>query len=99
MRRDSLRKYRHKTYLWGVYVAPGSRGAGVSKLLLSEAISFARKMPYVTQINLTVTAANATAIHLYRSSGFKEFGKELDSIFAEGTLHHELHMALRFTQF
>jgi ribosomal protein S18 acetylase RimI-like enzyme len=97
VRREGLRKYRHKVILWGVYVDPGSRGTGVSRMLLTEAINFARKMPGVTQVNLTVTAGNAIAIQLYRLLGFNEFGHEPNSIFADGTLHDELYMSLLFS--
>lgn len=96
--RHEPRKYRHKAHLWGVYVDPLYRGAGIGSALLSEAIGFARAMHGVTQLNLTVSAANPTAIRLYRSLGFDVFGEEPDSLFANGALHDELHMALRFAK-
>lgn len=96
VRRSETRKYRHKAYLWGVYVDPDSRGTGVGKTLLSEAIGFARNMRGVTQLNLTVTADNPVAIRVYESLGFDAFGREPDSLCADGTLHDELHMSLRF---
>lgn len=98
VRRDGLRNYRHKAWLWGVYVDPGHRGTGVSRALLAEAIRFAQNIAGVTQVNLTVTAANAVAIRVYQSLGFREFGKEPASLFVDGMLHDELHMSLRFAK-
>lgn len=97
MRREAMRKFQHKGFLWGVYVDPTTRGQGLSKQLLNEAIAFARKVPGMTQINLVVVANNTPAVSLYRSLGFQEYGKELNSMMADGVLYDELLMVLPLT--
>jgi GNAT superfamily N-acetyltransferase len=52
-------------------VDPSTRGAGLGKRLLSEAISFARQAGYRDVILWTVSAL-AAAAHLYRSVGFRK---------------------------
>ncbi|SAL60352.1 N-acetyltransferase GCN5 [Caballeronia arvi] len=91
VRRDLFPQHRHKAHVWGMYVAPGYRGAGVSKMLMSEAIGFAKNMQGVTQVHLAVAAANDVAIRLYRSLGFEESG------LADDTFDDDLCMCLRFT--
>jgi ribosomal protein S18 acetylase RimI-like enzyme len=97
VRRDPFRQHRHKAHLWGMYVAPDQRGAGVSKLLMAHAIRFAKHMPGVTQLNLTVAADNAVAFALYRSIGFEELDRESASLFADDARADDILMCLRFT--
>lgn len=99
MRRDVFRGHRHKVHLWGVYVVPGRRRAGVSRKLVTEAIGFTKDMPGVTQVNLTVAASNVIAIRLYRSLGFEGFGRESRSIVADDAPDDDLRMCLRLAPF
>ncbi|SAK43419.1 N-acetyltransferase GCN5 [Caballeronia pedi] len=94
VRRNAFRAHGHQAHLWGVYVTPGCRGAGVSRKLLAEAIQFAREIPGVTQVHLTVAADNAVAIQLYRSLGFDTLACEPDSIFSDGTRDDDVLMCL-----
>ena len=93
--RESMRKLAHKGMIWGMYVAPESRGQGVGKALLLEALALARSIDQLQQVNLSVNAANLPAIRLYESVGFKEFGHEPGALLIEGELHDEVHMYLR----
>ena len=98
VRRDVFRGHRHKAHLWGVCVAPGNRGAGVGSKVLTEALGFAKNMPGVTHVHLTVASTNVNAIRLYRSLGFEEIGRESGSIFdddaTDDATHDELHLCL-----
>ncbi|MGC2037103.1 N-acetyltransferase family protein [Paraburkholderia caledonica] len=94
--RENLRKLNHKAFLWGVYVAPDMRGLGVSKKLVAEVLTFARSIPDITQVNLTVNANNPAAIRLYTSLGFEQFGREHNSLMVDGRMYDELHMSLHF---
>jgi ribosomal protein S18 acetylase RimI-like enzyme len=78
-----------------MYVRPELRGKGIGKSLLNEALSLARSVPDVLQVNLCANANNASAIRLYESFGFKTFGREPGSLCVDGELHDELHMYLR----
>ena len=93
--RENFKKLSHKALIWGMYVAPAARGQGIGRALLSEALSLARSVPEIQQVNLCVNANNANAIRLYESVGFRAFGREPGAMFINGELHDELHMYLR----
>jgi ribosomal protein S18 acetylase RimI-like enzyme len=95
--RENMNKLAHKALIWGMYVKPEARGKGIGRALLLEALSLARAVPEVRQVNLCVNASNANAIRLYESAGFKAFGREPGAMLVDGELHDELHMYLRLT--
>lgn len=90
--REASRKLAHKALLWGVYVAPAHRRHGAARELLRHALAHAFAMPGVRQVNLSVNAANAPAIALYRALGFAPFGTEHGYLQVDGVLHDEIHM-------
>lgn len=90
--REHHTKLAHKAFLWGMYVAPESRNRGIGRDLVAEALSHARKMSGVRQIYLGVNALNFPAVKLYKSMGFKEFGREPGFMLLDGVLHDEIHM-------
>lgn len=93
-RQDGL-KTRHRMALWGVYVAPAFRGQGIAQALLARAVAFARQVPGAVQIQLSVNAANASAIRLYEQAGFHAYGTEPAALLVDGALHDELLMQHR----
>ncbi len=95
LRRESMAKLRHKGLIFGMYVAPDARGAGVGRALLSQALALARSVPGLLQVNLSVNASNAAAIALYESLGFECFGREAGALKIGEVLHDELHMVWR----
>lgn len=95
--REDLNKLSHKALIWGMYVKPEFRGKGIARALICEALSLARSVPEVKQVNLCANARNLAAIRLYESLGFKAFGHEPGSMFINGELHDEVHMYLRLT--
>jgi ribosomal protein S18 acetylase RimI-like enzyme len=92
IQRESMRKLAHKAHVWGVYVAPPARGAGIGRALLTAALGFAATTLGVRQVTLGVNGQNAAAIALYRSLGFETFGVERGFLCVDGVLHDELHM-------
>ena len=95
--REDKIKRAHKAWIWSMYVAPRSRGKGIGRALLLEALTLARSVPEIQQVNLGVNARNAAAIRLYESVGFKVFGREPGALFISGVLYDELHMYLLLT--
>jgi ribosomal protein S18 acetylase RimI-like enzyme len=93
--RDNMRKLAHKAFIWGMYVSPNARGRSVGRHLLVEALTFARSIDSIRQVNLSVTAGNIAAFRLYESVGFRVYGREPDALCIDGRLHDELHMYLR----
>ena len=93
VRREAPRKLAHKAYIWGVYVLPAQRKAGVGSLLMAEALKFARDVLRVRQVNLGVNAHNVPARVLYERMGFKQYGLERGFMLLDGELHDEIYMA------
>ena len=73
-RRDEGRKNRHKGRILSMYVQPESRGQGVGRALLQEAIAQAKQLVGVEQLHLFVVTTNTAARSLYRSMGFEVYG-------------------------
>ena len=92
VRRESMRKLAHKAILWGMYVAPPARRAGVGRQLVAAALAFAGETLGVRQVNLSVNDKNLAAIALYRRLSFEPFGLERGYLRIDGELHDELHM-------
>ena len=89
---DMRIKRRHAAHLWGVFVRPEARGTGLARALVAAAVQEARTR--VDHLRLAVDAANATAIGLYRSLGFVEYGLEPAGLRRDGIETDDLLMAL-----
>ena len=90
--REAKAKLLHKAHIWGMYVVPGARSKGLGQKLLLQAIGLARNVAEIRQVNVSVNAANAPALRLYESVGFRAFGREIGSLWVDGEPHDELHM-------
>ena len=75
-RREEEVKKRHKGVIWGMYVPREMRGQGIGKALLQAAIAYARTLPQLEQINLSVVLTSREARHLFISLGFETYGLE-----------------------
>ena len=85
-------KERHKGLLWGMYVRPDARKAGVGRQLVEAVIDHARDR--VEVIQLSVVSGNERARRLYASLGFVEYGLEKKSLKQDGHYYDEILMAL-----
>lgn len=92
LQRETLAKLAHKAWIWGVYVAPAARGAGLGEALLRAALRHAAEVWHVTQVNLGVNTTNRAALALYRRLGFEVFGTERGFLLHDGVLHDEHQM-------
>jgi ribosomal protein S18 acetylase RimI-like enzyme len=95
LRREGMRKMAHKALLWGMYVSPDARRAGIGRALVAAALDRAAAMAGVRQVYLGVNVRNVAALTLYESMGFTEFGREGGFMLLEGELHDEIHMVCR----
>jgi len=93
--REELLKLAHKGFVWGVFVRDSHRGRGLARRLIEAVIALARRCDGILLLNLTTCATNQPAIALYESLGFVVYGRETAAICIDGTLHDDVHMALR----
>ena len=94
--RENDTKNRHKGNVFGMYIAPHSRGQGLGKVLMKELISKAKNCDGLEQINLTVVSNNDHAKNLYQSLGFKVYGTERNALKDQGHYFDEDLMVLSF---
>jgi ribosomal protein S18 acetylase RimI-like enzyme len=90
--RQSKPKHHHKGMLWGMYVRPQLRGAGIGRVLVEGIIEHARR--HVELLQLFVVSDNLPARHLYRSLGFVDYGVEWHATKYRGEYHDDVLMAL-----
>lgn len=94
LRREPLEQGRHKAVLWGVFITPDRRRAGLARQLFSRVLAFAGDEG-ILQIQLCVNAENVRARRLYLSLGFKSFGVEPRAMRVGDRFFDEEHMVLR----
>jgi len=85
-------KEAHKGLLWGMYVRPDARKAGVGRRLVEAVIDFARQR--VELLQLSVVSDNEPARRLYARLGFVEYGVEKNSLKQDSCYYDEILMAL-----
>ena len=85
-------KQRHRGHIWGVYVRPEARGAGVATAMLAAAIGAARGE--VEMLHLGVGTYNGSARRRYRAAGFVETGFEARALRVGDAFIDEITMTL-----
>lgn len=83
-------KEAHKGLLWGMYVRPQARGAGIAHRLVEAVIEFARLR--VELLQLSVVTDNERARRLYADLGFVQYGIERHSLKHHGKYYDEVLM-------
>lgn len=92
LQRESMAKLAHKSFIWGVYVAPEARGRGVGAQIMLHALNYAAIVLGTSQVNLSVNTKNSAAVSLYKKVGFVEYGLERGYMLVGGVLQDEYHM-------
>jgi RimJ/RimL family protein N-acetyltransferase len=87
---EDAAKLAHKGLLWGVYVHPAGRGAGLARVLVERVIAHARE--HVELLQLTVVSTNERARRLYAHLGFSEYGIEKHGLKYGGAYFDEVLM-------
>jgi RimJ/RimL family protein N-acetyltransferase len=83
-------KQAHKAVLWGMYIRPATRNAGLGKKLVASVLDHARGR--VEMVQLTVVSENETARRLYSAMGFVEYGLEKRALKQDGRYYDEVLM-------
>lgn len=91
---DRSPKSRHKGLLVGVHVAPARRGHGLGRALVTAVIDHARA--HVVLLQAAVGVANAPALRLYESLGFRHYGREDKALLVDGVFIDEALIVLDF---
>ena len=68
---------------------------GLGKLLVQEAVAWARAQPGLDWIDLGVFSHNTAAIHVYQGAGFAEIGRVEDRFRIQGGSVDEVLMAIK----
>ena len=91
-------KAAHTCEIWGLYVRPEARSAGVGRALVLEALSFARTLAGVTHVGVSATERAPEAASLYRSVGFVPWGVEPAALKVGEVLVSETHLSLALSE-
>lgn len=87
-------KTRHSGTIWGVYVRPAWRGAGVADALIAACLAWGRAKG-LRIVKLGVAATNTAAIRCYLRHSFAVYGIEPEVIYHDAVYYDELLMARR----
>lgn len=79
LKREPIAVVHERANIWGVYVAPQARGAGVARGLIETALDYARAVPELRRVTLMVNVDNAAARALYGKLGFTLVAGTLDA--------------------
>src|SRR5215470_18567999 len=93
--REKGPKSRHKGRVWGVYVTPEARSAGMGRRVMQALLRRINSIDGLDQVLLSVAATQMPAIRLYRSLGFESFGTEPRALRIGERYIDEQHMVLR----
>ena len=88
-------KERHRANVIGMMVTPAAQGQGIGRRLLAACLAAAARMEGLQQLDLTVTAGNASAQRLYEEAGFRAWGTHPNAIVVDGVACDKVHMQLR----
>jgi RimJ/RimL family protein N-acetyltransferase len=94
--RGSGAKMRHRATIWGVYVRPDWRGAGIADALIGACVGWASGQQ-LRLATLSVVTTNAAAIRRYVRCGFSVYGMDPEVIYHDGAYYDELLMVRRLT--
>ena len=92
---DQEKKRNHIAFVVGMWVEPDYRRQGIAGRLLHAVISRLKILPQVTNIQLSVTEDNPSALELYEKFGFVVWGREPCALKLSDVTYDELHMALK----
>ncbi|MEZ4819091.1 MAG: GNAT family N-acetyltransferase [Bdellovibrionota bacterium] len=91
--KNTRKKLSHSAFIWGVYIMPDDRRKGIARMLMNQAIIYAKETMKVRVIHLSVAESQIAATQLYVSLGFEIWGRQPNAICVGDLVYHELHMS------
>jgi len=91
--RNKGEKASHVANVYGLYVAPGSRGRGLGRALVERALEDLRD-DSTYKVKLAVDSKNTGAIQLYENLGFVKCGERHAELNVDGDFVNETEMEL-----
>ena len=93
---SSKAKLRHVAQVYGVYVSPEARGAGIASLLMSRLLDELRATGQIEKASLMVNSEALSAIRLYEKLGFEIVGTARKEEKVDGRYYDLRYMELHF---
>jgi ribosomal protein S18 acetylase RimI-like enzyme len=85
-------KFKHRAFIWGMYISNEFRQLKVGALLLAHVQSWAKNHQEVNVLWLQVTESNTPAVSFYKKHGFEIYGTEPQALFTQGEYHNVHYM-------
>ncbi|MCC6651989.1 MAG: GNAT family N-acetyltransferase [Candidatus Eisenbacteria bacterium] len=82
----------HRATLFGMYLRPVLRGAGLGRMLVTATLDAARSRPGVRVVQLSAIEGNEGALRLYEKCGFVRYGLEPMCFSSDGGWLSRVHM-------
>lgn len=95
LRREGRTSLDHKGSLWGFFVRPVCRRAGIGRALLQEALARAAKME-MRHVRIVTATSSVEAITLFEANGFERYGLEPDGIKDDTGYYDQVFMLRSF---
>jgi len=83
-------KFKHRAFIWGMYIYKSHRKSNVGALLLEFVKGWAADNQEVNVLWLQVTESNKPAISFYKKHGFITYGTEPMALFTQDE-YHDVH--------
>lgn len=93
---SSKAKLRHVAQVYGVYVAPETRGAGIASLLMRRLLAELHSIGHIEKASLMVNTEARKAIRLYEKLGFTIVGTACREEKVDGRYYDLHYMELHF---
>lgn len=95
--REPVQKRHHIATVWGMFVHPQHRRAGLGGQLLTRVLQRLAQLPGIERVELAVTVGNDPALALYESFGFEIYGREPAALRIAGVDYDEFHLGLKLS--
>jgi len=83
-------KFKHRAFIWGMYIYKSYRKSNVGSLLINYVKDWSAKNDEINVLWLQVTETNKPAVSFYKKHGFITYGTEPMALFTQDK-YHDVH--------